>query len=110
VGQRIAPFNGETAPDENSWVTVPGELGEWFPDGTAVYGVSGLDGFNCLWVQRLDPATKRPVGDPVAIFHSHSARHTIAHARVARTPEGLVFGRTEQTGNIWLAEWSGAGR
>jgi eukaryotic-like serine/threonine-protein kinase len=105
--QRIAPFNGETAPDERSWATVPGELGEWFPDGTAVYGVSSLDGFNCLWAQRLDPATKRPVGDPVAIFHSHSARHTIAHARLARTPEGLVFGRTEQTGNIWLAEWSG---
>ncbi|MEX2663167.1 MAG: hypothetical protein WD227_14655, partial [Vicinamibacterales bacterium] len=101
----IAPFQGETPPPESSWTTVIAELAKWFPDGTGVYGVSDHDGFSCLWAQRLDRATKRPVGAPSAIFHSHEARLTITDATVARSLDGFVFGRTEQTGNIWMAQW-----
>jgi WD40 repeat protein len=106
AGERIALFSGETAAPESSWTTVPNELNQWFPDGTGVYGVATLDGFNCLWAQRLDAETRQPIGKPVAIFHSHDVRHTIASSKVGRTADGIVFDRTELTGNIWLAQWT----
>ena len=62
-------------------------------------------GFNCIWAQRLDAATKRPVGSPVPIFHAHGARALTGGGSVAR--ERLVFSLAERTGNIWMAQWNG---
>jgi len=39
------------------------------------------DGFECLWVQRLDPAAKTPPGAPFPVYHFHSARRSPAYVR-----------------------------
>ena len=102
----IAPFQGETPAPESAWISVLSELNYWSPDGTLVYGVSDHDGFNCIWAQRLDRATKRPVGSPLPIFHSHGARLTVG-LWISLGREKMVFDMAERTGNIWMAQFKG---
>jgi len=104
--EHIAPFQGETSAPESAWVSVLRELNQWSPDGTLVYGPSDHDGFNCIWAQRVDRATKRPVGSPLPIFHSHGARLTV-FARVSVGKERMVFDMAERTGNIWMVQLKG---
>ena len=44
------------------------------PDGRMLYFTSNRDGYDCIWVQKLDPTTKHPLGAPTAIQHFHSER------------------------------------
>ncbi|MDP2915103.1 MAG: protein kinase [Candidatus Aminicenantes bacterium] len=100
----IAPFQGETPAPESAWISVLSELNYWSPDGTLVYGVSDHGGFNCIWAQRVDRATKRPVGSPLPIFHSHGARLTLG-LWISLGREKMVFDMAERTGNIWTAQF-----
>jgi Tol biopolymer transport system component len=79
---------------------------EWY--GNFIYSVSDRDGFSCVWAQRLDAVTKRPLGVPFAVFHAHSARLSLAilgenYLSVGR--DKMLFNMGERTGNIWMAEW-----
>lgn len=103
---RIAPFQGETPPPESAWFSVLAYLGEWSPNGTLVYGPSDYDGFRCIWAQRLDRATKRPIGPPIPISHAHTARLTV-YTGVSVGRERMVFTMAERTGNIWMAQFKG---
>jgi Tol biopolymer transport system component len=85
--------------------TVP----EFSPDGSRLYLLSQRDGGRCLWVQRLDAATKQPVGNPEPVYHFHAARRSPIYnkagtnaASVARNAVALPV--TERLGNIWMAE------
>jgi len=105
----IAPFQGEAPIPESALIaTTEGLMLYWSPDGTLLYGHSRRDGYTCFWAQRLDPATKRPIGAPFAIYHSHNARVSLAnqselHLFVGR--DKIVFSMGERTGNIWMAEF-----
>lgn len=79
----VAPFQADTPIMESSLMGgTEGLMLYWSPDGTLVYGYSGLrDGYVRLWAQRLDAATKQPVGQPFAIYHSHNARRSLASLR-----------------------------
>ncbi|HSL21958.1 MAG TPA: protein kinase [Vicinamibacterales bacterium] len=82
----------------------------WSPDGNLMYFTSDRDGFRCIWAQRLDPKTKRPVGPPLEIYHSHSARRSLLNANIIPlelhvAPGRLLFHLGENTGNIWMVEW-----
>jgi len=106
--QRIAPFQDETMAAESAWQSVLLGLVRWSADGTLVYGTSDHDGFNCIWAQRVDRATKRPVGAPLPIFHAHKARLTVFdYRRASGGRERFVFAMAERTGNIWMATWKG---
>jgi dipeptidyl aminopeptidase/acylaminoacyl peptidase len=75
----------------------------WSEDGNVLYYFSRLDDYRCLWAQRLDSATKRPVGSPVPVYHFHT--HQLAPFRSwVSTGAGLmVFTLTEPHSSIWLA-------
>ena len=105
--EHIAPFQGETMAPESAWSSTLSALAEWSPDGTLVYGVSDHDGFACIWAQRVDRATKRPVGSPFPIFHAHGARLTIFAGGVSVGRERAVFSMAERASNIWMAQWKG---
>ena len=93
----VAPYQNETRSPESSWIALTDggswdTAPQWSPDGKLVYFTSGRDGFRCIWAQRVD-ASRKPAGDPIAVYHFHTAR---------RSP-GLVpfngmdmFGRTER--------------
>jgi Tol biopolymer transport system component len=105
--EHIAALQGETPAPENTWVSFLSELNGWSPDGTLVYGRSDRDGFNCIWAQRVDRATKRPAGSPFPIFHAHGARLALFLGGVSVGATHTVFTMTERTGNIWMAQWNG---
>ena len=104
----IAPVSATPVP-ESKWIGIlDGEVEAWSPDGNLVYGTSKQDGHECIWAQRLDPVTKRLVGSPFAVFHSHDARLSLANqteTTLAIAKNRLVFSMGERTGNIWMAEW-----
>jgi Tol biopolymer transport system component len=82
----IAPFNrtGAKVPVGN-WIQITKDnarnnLAAWAPDGRTLYYLSDRDGFRCIWVQRLDPETKKPLGEAFAVYHSHNARLSLSNA------------------------------
>jgi len=112
----VAPFRSNSAPRPDEWVSItehapiPQDKGRWSPDGNLLYYTSDVDGFRCVWARRLDPSTKRPLGEPIDIYHSHSARRSVMNAGIpfldlSLTADKLFFNLGETTGNIWMAEW-----
>jgi hypothetical protein len=74
-----------------------------------LYFLSDRDGFRCLWAQRLEPATKRPLGEPFAVEHFHRARLSMTRLTNRSDAIGVAVGRGrvvlavgEMTGNLWL--------
>ena len=111
----VAPFHGGAAPPEDQWIavsqaTVIQEKPRWSPDGNLLYYTSDADGFRCVRARRLDPATRRPVGEAIEVYHSHGARRSLMNAgiiymEISFAPDQLLFNLGETTGNIWMAEW-----
>lgn len=106
----ITPFEADTPIVESSLIAdTEGLMLYWSPNGNLIYGYSELrDGYLCLWARRLDAATKRPIGPPFAIYHSHNVRRALAnqsnlHPFVGR--DRILFSMGERTGNIWMADW-----
>ena len=111
----IMPLDQGMADASHPWIAVTDDKSfhdkpVWSPDGNLLYFTSDRDGFRCIWAQRLDPPTKRPVGLPLEIYHSHSARRSLLNANIIPlelhvAPGRLLFHLGENTGNIWMAEW-----
>lgn len=112
----IAPIGTNIPVPESDWIPVTDGIKlerdpAWSPDGTTLYFVSERDGFRCIWGQRLNPQTKRPVGDAFAVRHFHSARFSLRHIGSRGFLTGLtvgdgalVFSMGELRSNIWLEE------
>jgi Tol biopolymer transport system component len=87
----------------DDWLASP----RWSPDGDRLYYLAVHDGFFCIWAQALDPATKAPRGEPLAIFHAHRNPWRMMAPRwmygIAVGRRRLVFGGVEMTGNILMA-------
>jgi Tol biopolymer transport system component len=88
--------------DRNASVSSP----RWSLDGNMIYLVSTLDGFRCIWAQRLNPATKRPEGSPVPVYHSHGSRRSLLNVglnllEISVARDKIVFPLGEVTGNLW---------
>lgn len=111
----VAPFQEARPITEREWIPVTdGRSFEdklhWGPDSSLIYFHSDRDGFRCLWAQRLDAGTMRPAGNPIAVFHSHSARRSILNVELGQLGctvgrDRMLFGMKELTGDIWMAEF-----
>ena len=82
---------------------------DFSPDGNRLYFVSHRDGFQCLWTIRLDPKTKRPLGEPKEVYHFHSAQRSPSYVMFGRrmlsvAKDKVVFNMAQRTGNIWMTE------
>jgi hypothetical protein len=69
----VVPFKGAVLHDEKAWIPITDGEGmeryaDWSPDGNVLYFLSERDGFRCIRGQRLDPATKHPVGPPFDVI------------------------------------------
>lgn len=111
---KVVPLRGKSVGPQSDWITVtePGvwvDKPRWSPSGNLLYHVSDRDGFVCVWVTRLDPATKKPLGSPKAVLHLHNANlsmESIDHLEFSVADDKLVFNLAETAGNIWLASAS----
>jgi hypothetical protein len=106
------------SPSERNWIPVTdGSANDreayWSPDGNLLYFLSERDGFRCVWAERLNPASKNPVGAPFPVYHFHHARRSLTGLgrgrgevmSVARDRILLAVG--EVTGNIWMTRDGG---
>lgn len=104
------PTSGQAPAMFQSWVPIVTDHGchpNWSTDGSLVYHFSFRDGAFCPWVQRVDRATKRPLGSPRPVLHLHDARLRVASGAAATNDvQGgyFYFTATESTGHIWLRE------
>jgi hypothetical protein len=107
----VVPFQEGSTPAETDWIPITDDAAwiispGWSPGGALVYFAGDRDGFHCVWTQRLDSATKRPLGPPAPLRHFHNARRSLfGNISVAR--DKLALDLTETTGNIWMAKLEG---
>jgi Tol biopolymer transport system component len=106
----IAPFEGPRPIPESAWITIADAWIEdwayWSPDGRTLYFPSARDGHRCLWGQRIDAVSHRPVGDAFAAWHFHG-RAFYQQDGWATAGERIALVLRENTGNIWLMSRSG---
>jgi len=104
----IAPFAGPQPIPESAWITIADvwteDWANWSPDGRTLYFPSERDGHRCLWGQRIDTVTHRPVGGPFAAWHFHGRE---SYAYCCQDGWSVAAGRIaialkQDTGNIWL--------
>ena len=108
----IFPFRAMPVPPAD-WVALTEDQSVeeehvWSPQGDAIYFVSERDGSRCVWMRKLDPATRHPVGPVMPVLHLHGARRSmistaIRPQRIALALNNLFFSVQEQRGNIWKA-------
>jgi dipeptidyl aminopeptidase/acylaminoacyl peptidase len=98
------------AQKESQWIPLGEGWGTgrswWSPDGNSLYYLSNQDEFACIWVQPLEPATKKPKGPPRAFQHFHGRLRPSIFAPFGY---GMTAGKhylplSETKANIWLAE------
>ena len=108
----LVPVRDGKAAGENEWIAVMDRDGTqtrpwWSPDGNVIYFLSTAGGKNEVWAQRLQPATKRPLGEPFRIYSPPGERYSINNGPwfgPAIGPHSLIFPVNEAFGNIWIAE------
>jgi Tol biopolymer transport system component len=74
----IAPVRNGVAGKEAEWIAVTNgrysdDKPQFSPDGNTMYFTSTRDGYLCIWAQKLNPVTKRPVGEPLGYEHFHNS-------------------------------------
>jgi Tol biopolymer transport system component len=112
----VAPVRSDGAPaPEADWIPITDRhgldrLASWSADGNVLYWISERDGWRCIAYRRLDPATKKPLGETGYLQHFHGARRSmmylpfILQCRLSIARDKIVFSLAERTGNIWMTE------
>jgi hypothetical protein len=111
---RVAPLRNGLPVHPAEWPTVvpEGEISDkprWNPNGNGIYFVSDRDGNLCIWEQKLDPATKRNIGQPTALRHFHDPRLSLSSVplpvlNLEITSRHAFINLAETTGNIWQTQ------
>jgi hypothetical protein len=109
----VVPNAPERKLRADEWVSISeGQTTErepfWSPDGRRLFFLSDRDGFRCIWVRDMDPATGRPLGPALAIAHFHNAGELLGGPMASpgsigltATYKDLVFTVARSTGNLW---------
>ena len=108
------PIRDGPAVPESQWIPITDgaswdDRPRWSPRGDVIYFISRRDGFECIWKQALDPATRRPVGPPLAVHHFHSTGLSMMHMGLERlglsvAADKLAFNLLELRGNVWMIQ------
>jgi Tol biopolymer transport system component len=101
----VAPFSGLHTIEPQQWIPISEEGADdysvWSFDGQALYFSSVRDGFTCLWEQRLDPGSHRPLGNAFPLHHFH-ARLRSDHKGWTVSASRIAIALQEVTGTIWM--------
>lgn len=110
----VVPFRPGASIPETEWSRLTGKdtyagHPEWSPDSRLVYYFSDRDGKFCVWGQRVNPTSGRPEGDPIAVWHFHDVRRSLAGVSfpqmgLAAYSSHLILSLSEMSGNIWMSQ------
>jgi eukaryotic-like serine/threonine-protein kinase len=106
----ISPFRDGATSGLDEWIpatsgTAWDDKPRWLEADSLVF-YSNRDHFGCLWKQRLDPVSKRPLGPPEPVYHFHTPRLSLrtqypTSFEIAASRDTLVVNLIEMAGNIW---------
>jgi hypothetical protein len=113
-----APYRNGKAGDPTEWVEITDgayddDQPRFSPDGARLYFQSNRDGFVCVWTQRLNPGTKRPVGLPEAIEHYHAATRSLdmlygdrfpVELHISMAADKMLVNLDEVRSDLWMTE------
>jgi hypothetical protein len=108
----VAPL-GDTLPiTPDHWIPITGpeDFGagaKWSADGRVLYYTSTRDRSVCLWAIRLNPATKRPEGEPYAVKHFHTnprANPYMFWPILTVDRERVVINLEQVQGDLWMTK------
>jgi serine/threonine protein kinase/Tol biopolymer transport system component len=104
-GRVGTPQNSLAIPLPGS-AAIPSRICGLSADRTLLYSLLGIDGFRCLYAQRVNPATGAPTGTPYAVHHFHDPARAWGSTPMgnAVTRRGFIFDQVETAGSIWLLE------
>ena len=101
----VAPTDGSRPVPHGAWLTIadvgPDDYANWSPDGKTLYFTSGRDGYACLWGQRIDGDSRRPVGEVFAVQHFHG-RMSFDHGGWSAAAGQIAIPLVQKTGNVWM--------
>lgn len=101
----IAPLYGPKPIPESAWIPIaeegPEDWANWSPDAKTLYFTSARDGHSCIWAQRIDPISHRPVGPAFGAQHLHG-RATYQQEGWSAAGGRIAMVLAENTGNIWM--------
>jgi len=101
----IAPYQGPRPIPESAWINIADawieDWANWSPDGRTLYFPSARDGHRCLWGQRIDAVSHRPVGEPFSAWHFHG-RAFYQQDGWWTAGRRIAIALRENTGNIWM--------
>jgi Tol biopolymer transport system component len=111
----IAPVRHGLAAGEAEWIAVTDgrdwdDKPQFSADGNTLYFTSPRDGYLCIWAQRLDPATKHPLGPPLAFEHFHNSAgrsgkfHQITSDLSVARDKIMINLPQMNTGDIWMTQ------
>jgi Tol biopolymer transport system component len=108
-GLFVIPFRPRAAVAESEWIRITDgvwrdDKPRWSPDGGLIYFSSDRDAARCIWAQRVDVPTKKPQGEPFAVYHAHHVRRSMrtSFLEIGLGGNRLVFTMSEITGNVWM--------
>jgi Tol biopolymer transport system component len=113
VSLYAAPFRGQERVPREEWITVTSHVTDlqptWGARGDVIYFTSSRLGSHDIWMQRLNPSTKQPLGDAQVVRRFPSVRYSLQlmtsnDRRLAASRDMLVFPMSEVSGNVWLME------
>jgi Tol biopolymer transport system component len=104
-GKAATPETSRTIALPHSDV-IPSRVCGLSPDGRTLYSLLGLDGFRCLYRQRIDPLTGESADEPVLVHHFHNPGRVWGSTPMgnAVTQRGFIHDQMETSASIWLLE------
>jgi DNA-binding winged helix-turn-helix (wHTH) protein/Tol biopolymer transport system component len=110
----IAPVrHGLAAAPKTEWIAVTDgrnndDKPQFSPDGNTVFFTSTRDGSLCIWAQRLDPATKHPLGQPFAFEHFHNSAGRAAaffgRSNLSVAHDKILIDLKQVHSDIWMTQ------
>ena len=105
----VAPYHPDRASGPEEWIAITDGAGldrniEWSSDGNVLYFLSERDGAQCIWGQRLDPASKAPTGEGFELQHLSGPNRSIVRGGFAlsATRDRLYYALGATQGNVWM--------
>ena len=104
----VAPLTPGQPLTESAWSpinepTTTGRPAGWSLDATLLYLLLDTDGFRCLWAQKIDRESGRPVGRPVPVRHFHGTivqEFSTSYGNAIST-NGFLYGGGTLKANLW---------